>query len=185
MIKKWHYAIIIMSIVWTGCKKDKDLVIDPPPVINDPEVITTMKLTFSDSANPSDTRYAVFRDPDGDGGVGPDKFDTIKLAPGKIWVTTILLLNETVSPADTISDEVLEEANNHILCFTSGGTSATVTITDKDGNNRPLGLQSEWQTASAGTGTMQIELKHQPGVKDGTCNPGTTDVDITFQVAIQ
>jgi hypothetical protein len=184
-----HYnvltAIILMTICWTGCKKDKDPVPLPPPVSNDGEVITTLKLTFTDSANTSDIRYATFRDPDGDGGQGPDIFDTIRLAPNKTWYTGILLLNETVTPADTISNEVLEEANDHRFCFTPSGTSAVVTITDLDGNNLPIGLQSKWRTAGIGLGAMQIELRHQPGIKDGTCTPGSTDVDVTFQTKIQ
>jgi hypothetical protein len=32
---------------------------------------------------------------------------------------------------------------------------------------------------------MQIELKHQPGIKNGTCGVGETDIDILFPVKIQ
>ncbi|MBL0052923.1 MAG: hypothetical protein IPP29_16120, partial [Bacteroidetes bacterium] len=91
------------AVILTGCKKDKDTVPDPPPPGNEEEVITTMKLTFVDSSNVSNIKYATFRDPDGDGGLAYDIFDTIKLDANKTWITTILLLNETVMPADTIS----------------------------------------------------------------------------------
>ena len=182
---KMLLAALVVSTTWTGCIKDKDPVSVPQPPDNEPEVITTLALTFVDSANTSDVRYATFRDPDGDGGAGPDIFDTIKLASGKTWLTSILILNETVSPADTISNEVLEEADEHLFCFSPTGTSATVTITDLDDNSLPVGLQSKWKTASAGTGTMEIRLKHQPGVKDGTCEPGETDIDVIFRVQIQ
>ena len=112
---KLLFATLAVATIWTGCKKDKDLVPVPQPVVNEPEVITTMKLTFVDSSNTSNIKYATFRDPDGDGGLGYDIFDTIKLEPNKTWITTIILLNETVSPDDTISNEVLEEGVDHLF----------------------------------------------------------------------
>ena len=184
MTKMLLAGIVLASLI-TGCKKDDDLVPVPQPVVNEPEVITTMKLTFIDSSNTSNIMYATFRDPDGDGGASYDIFDTIKLQPNKTWYTSIILLNETASPVDTISNEVLEEANDHIFCFSPAGTSATVMITDLDGNSLPIGLQSKWKTAGVGNGTIQVELRHQPGVKNGTCTPGETDISINFQVKIQ
>lgn len=177
-------GILLVGLI-AGCKKDNDQVPVPQPVINEQEVITTMMLSFVDSANTSNIRYATFRDPDGDGGASYDIFDTIILQPNKTWYTSITLLNETVSPADTISNEVLEEANDHLFCFSPSGTSAIVTITDLDGNSLPIGLQSKWKTTSTGVGTMQIELKHQAGVKNGSCSPGETDININFQVKVQ
>jgi hypothetical protein len=178
-------ATALLATIWVGCKKDKDLVPVPQPIKNEPEVITTMKLTFVDSANPSNIRFASFRDPDGDGGAGFDIFDTIKLQPNKTWNTSILLLNETVSPADTISNEVLEEGVDHLFCFTPNGNSAVVSKTDLDANGRSIGLKSKWRTNTIGTGTMQIELKHQPGQKNGTCGIGNTDIDVLFKTKIQ
>ena len=182
---KLLFATLAVATIWTGCKKDKDLVPVPQPVVNEPEIITTMKLTFVDSSNTSNIKYATFRDPDGDGGAGYDIFDTIKLEPNKTWITTIILLNETVSPADTISNEVLEEGVDHLFCFSPTGTSATVIKTDLDANSLPIGLQSKWRTTSTGLGTMQVELRHQPGIKNGSCTPGDTDIDVVFQTKIQ
>lgn len=183
-IKTQIIAMLSITLLAGACKKDKDPVPAPPPVTNDGEVITTLKLTFTDSASTTDVRYASFNDADGNGGNAP-LIDSIKLAPDKTWLTTVLLLNETVTPADTISNVVLAEAVDHIFCFTPAGTTATVTITDLDANNKPLGLQSKWKTGVAGTGTMHVTLKHQPGVKDGTCSPGETDVEVTFPIKIQ
>ncbi|MSP69390.1 MAG: hypothetical protein EXR20_03885 [Bacteroidetes bacterium] len=182
---KLLFATLAVATIWTGCKKDKDLVPVPQPVQNESEVITTMKLTFVDSSNISNIKYATFRDPDGDGGLGYDIFDTIRLEPNKTWITTIILLNETVSPADTISNEVLEEGVDHLFCFSPTGISATVIKTDLDANSLPIGLQSKWRTTATGLGTMQVELRHQPGIKDGSCTPGDTDIDVVFQTQIQ
>ena len=43
-------SIIIISMFWQACKKDADLPKLPEP-INEPEVITSLILTFTDSAN--------------------------------------------------------------------------------------------------------------------------------------
>ncbi|TSJ46745.1 hypothetical protein [Fluviicola chungangensis] len=188
MNKKLNRLLVIGLVaasVITACKKDKDLVPVPQPVENEPEVITTMKLMFVDSSNASNVYYATFRDPDGDGGTSFDIFDTIILQPNKTWYTSILLLNETVSPIDTVSNDVLEEANDHKFCFTPAGVSATVQITDLDGNGLPVGLQSKWRTSGTGSGTMQVELRHQPGTKDGTCTSGETDISVVFPTKIQ
>jgi hypothetical protein len=60
-----------------------------------------------------------------------------------------------------------------------------VTITDKDGNNLPVGLESLWTTGAASSGAINVVLRHQPGVKDGTETPGDTDIDVVFPVNIQ
>ena len=179
--------ILVLGAValFQSCKKDKDEVATPAPPANESEVITTLRITFTDSANTADVRTAEFRDPDGPGGVAYDRFDTIRLDSNRTYFATILLLNETASPVDTISNEVLDEADEHLFCFTPSGTSASVTVTDRDGNNLPIGLQSTWITTSAGSGTMNVSLHHQPGIKNGDCALGETDVEVLFVVEIE
>jgi hypothetical protein len=166
---------IALASISTSCKKDDGDVTSPPPPSNEEEIITTMKLSFVDSSNTANIKYATFRDPDGDGGLAFDIFDSIKLEANKTWITTILLLNETSSPADTISNEVLDEGVDHLFCFTPSGTSATVKKTDVDNNGLAIGLKSKWYTGAAGNGSMQVELRHQPGIKTGSCSVGDTD----------
>lgn len=176
-------AAIIITVV--ACKKDKDLVPVPPPVGNDPEVITTLKVTLVDSASVQPTVTATFRDPDGDGGNGPDIFDTIRIANNTTYYGSILLLNETESPADTVSKEILDEDHEHLFCFTPSGTNISIIRTDSDGTYE-VGLQSTWRTGNASNGTTQIVLKHQvDGLKNGTCGPGSTDIEVTFVTEVQ
>jgi hypothetical protein len=187
-IKKLTFLGIIATSVFTGCKKDKDEVPTPPPIVNEGEVITTFKLTFVDSAGLAPTVTAQYRDPDGDGGNDAVQFDTINLLPNTTYFASVLILDETKSPADTISNEIEEEANDHLFIYTPASADVTVTITDVDTNTPtplPLGLQTKWKTMAASTGTVQIVLRHQPDVKDGTYAPGETDIDLTFQVVIQ
>lgn len=176
--------VLLIAVTVTACKKDDDLVPVPPPVGNEPEVITTMTLTFMDSAGVQPTVTATFRDPDGDGGSGPDIHDTIRLVNGTTYNVSIELLNETETPADTITHEIEDEDDEHLFCFTASGADVTIIRTDSDGSFE-VGLQSRWRVGAASTGTVQVELKHQPGVKDGTCPPGETDIDVTYVTEIQ
>jgi hypothetical protein len=61
-----------------------------------------------------------------------------------------------------------------------------VTITDHDTNPQqyPVGLQSNFVTGAAGSGWLRLVLRHQPNAKNGTYAPGSTDLDVGFNVVI-
>jgi len=63
----------------------------------------------------------------------------------------------------------------------------TITITDHDTNPQmyPVGLESKFVAGAAGSGWLRIVLRHQPNVKNGTYAPGSTDLDVGFNVSIQ
>lgn len=168
---------------FTSCKKDEDLVETPQPTINEPEVITTLTLTFVDDAGVQPNVTATFRDPDGDGGLGFDIFDTIRLQANTVYNCSVTLLNETVTPAEDVTVEIQDEDDEHLFCFTPSGANVTVVRTDSDGALE-VGLTSQWTTTAASNGTTNVILKHQPGVKDGTCAPGETDIEVDFVTEI-
>ncbi len=180
----WLLSPIALAIAISGCKKDEDLVQVPAPDQNEAEVITTFTITLTDVGGVQPTVSATFKDLDGDGGDPPTVFDTIVLAPSTTYSAEILLLNESETPADTISNEVLAEDDEHLFCFTPSGANVNITRTDTDGTYE-VGLQSQWVTGTASDGTTNIVLKHQPGVKDGTCSPGETDIELDFVTKIQ
>lgn len=185
--KNLFIAATAVALIITGCKKDKETVPDPEEPVNEIEVMTTFKLTFVDSANSTNIVTATFRDSDGDGGKAAVQFDSIKLAANKTYFTSVLILDETKSPADTTSNEVEEEANDHLFFYTPQGVNETITILDKDTHPTPLpvGLHTKWKTGGVSTGSTKIVLRHQPGVKDGTYAPGETDIEILFQTKIK
>jgi hypothetical protein len=166
-----------------ACKKDADLPKLPEP-INEPEVITSLKLTFTDSANASNVITANFIDNDGDGGNQPSTFDTIKLKSNTTYFASLSIFNSIVN--EEITSEIVEEANDHLFIYKPTAIDLAINVTDSDSNNPPLpiGLKSKWRTGISGNGTVQIILKHQPGIKDGTEAPGDTDVDLNFQTKI-
>ena len=172
--------IFTLSSLFLSCKKDDDKPSNPTDP-NEEEVITTLKLLFTDSAVVSPNVTATFRDLDGDGGNPPSVFDTIKLEANKTYLLEILLLNESVTPTDTISHEIAAEDDDHMFFFLHSGVNISTTYLDFDSNGLPLGLNTKWYTGIASSGTSKITLKHQPGIKDGTQAPGETDVEVTFQ----
>jgi hypothetical protein len=174
-------VIAAMAVMGTACKKDDDTPSNPGTGDNEGEIITTLKLVFTDSAGIVPGAEFVFRDPDGDGGNGPVEFDTIRLQQNTVYLSEIFLLDETKNPVDTISYEVLEEADDHMFFFQHTGTNIITTYLDIDSNGIPLGLSTKWRTGVVSSGTSKVILKHQPGIKDGTQAPGETDVEVTFE----
>jgi hypothetical protein len=186
IIFKLTGVALIATIFITGCKKDDDNVEEPVDT-NTSEVMTTLKLTFVDSAGVAPNVIAQYRDPDGDGGNSPVQFDEIRLLANKTYFATVVIQDETKSPIVTISDEVIEESNDHLFFYTPTNVNATVSITDQDSNTPPLplGINTKWRTQAVSSGTVRVVLRHQPGVKDGTYAPGETDIDLTFQAVVE
>lgn len=178
-------AVILLTMFWSACKKDKDLVAVPQPIVNAPELITSMVLFFTDSANISDKIKAEFRDPDGPGGNAAIRFDTIKLKPNKTYSMSLILLDETKIPFDTISNEVAKEKNDHQFFFSNTGLNLTTTYLDQDGNGLPVGLSTKWRTGNVSQGISKITLKHQVGSKNGSITTGDTDAEVIYQTKIQ
>jgi hypothetical protein len=182
---KKYLTIALLSLALFNCKKADD--IEPT---DDNELITRVDLIFTDSANKSTT--FSFQDKDGDSRTNPEKFDKIVLAKGKDYTLKIEVFDDSKSPVENISEEILEEADVHLFVFKSNPTGLlTTTLTDKDKNSLPIGLESTVKTAAtAGKGTYQVILKHQPElngvkVKTGREEGGSTDIDLSFEVEVQ
>jgi hypothetical protein len=83
-----------------------------------------------------------------------------------------------------ITDEIKKEQENHIVCYEVSNANLTVTRTDSAGVFL-LGLSSKWKSGLKSSGDLTVTLKHQPGIKDGSCNPGATDVEVKFPVKVR
>lgn len=174
-------ALIASSLSLSSCKKDDD---DPDDHDdhNEEELITTVQLQLGNTNN-GDQRTAKWSDSDGPGGENP-VIDTVYLDTSSTYSVEIEFLDESGAEVADITDEIREEASEHIICFDSSSDNLVISRTDSDGTYE-IGLESEWVTTSAGTYNVTISLKHQPDTKDGTCTPGETDVEVEFPVIIQ
>lgn len=189
--KEWGAAMLALAIVaLPGCKDDEE---DPPapPVVNEEELITTVRLTMVPALG-GDTAVFDWLDLDGDGGNTPIiTGDT--LVTGTVYNASLLLLNETENPADTISNEVADEAEAHQFFFATMGSGLTWTsYDDVDADGNPVGLASTWTTAGAGSGSISVVLRHEPdktasGVSTGdiTNAGGDTDIEVSIPFVVQ
>jgi hypothetical protein len=167
--------IAIISLTLSACHKDHDQ--------DEEELITTVRLKFTPASGPILT-YS-WQDLDGAGGNAPT-IPTINLEVNTVYSVELELLNESVTPADNITEEIQAEAEEHLFIFNSATSGLSILITDKDSNNLDLGLKSTWTTTNAATGNVNIVLKHNPD--KASSNPavtGSTDIDITMPVVIE
>lgn len=173
---------IIMLV--SACKKDDNNVYSPNP-INEEELITTVSLSFNSNAFPTLPIVYNYRDIDGIGGL-PPSIDTIKLNSNLNYMLNVMFLDESKTPTVDITEEVAEEANDHLVVFETDTNYLKINITDLDTNTPalPIGLSSTITSKAKGTTTLRIRLKHQPGIKNGDPNLGETDVDVVYPVVI-
>lgn len=146
------------------------------------ELITTVILHVTNGGIPIGDY--TWKDPDGDGGNAPLPADTIRLDSGNIYMVSISFKNQSGTNDIDLTEEIRNEGSAHLLCFTPTPASIQVKASDSDGKF-PIGLQSEWKSTEKNVGKMRIVLRHQPGVKNGSCDPGETDADVEFPFIIK
>lgn len=174
--------LFAFAIIFTGCNGDDEDPVKNPVDENEEELITSVELSFTENGNTTVFRFA---DPDGEGGNAPTEMDEIKLKANTSYTLAVRFLDESnADDVEDITEEVKEEDDEHLVCYTvTGGT--TVATTDKDGNGLDLGLTADVATSDAGMGQFTVTLKHQPGVKDGSCDKGETDVEVSFVTTVE
>ncbi len=181
----------------------------PLNIVEDPnadeEQITEVTLTFTPTGGGADIT-AVWFDADGDG-VGMPTIDDIELDASTEYTMAITLANTLEDPDEDITAEIAGEDDDHMFFFGftadifsspsgdgnigAGNRNDPLNYNDEDseaqdGSGNPVGLSTTWTTGAATSGTFNVVLKHQPGIKSGTSNStmGGTDVDIEFDINI-
>ncbi|MBK9175418.1 MAG: type 1 periplasmic binding fold superfamily protein [Flavobacteriales bacterium] len=170
-----------------ACKKEND---DHQHDTNEEELITTVELHFHQVGG-GEHKHFTWRDIDGDGG-NPPVIVADTLTPGMSYEVSMELLNESVSPTDSITSELQAEAAEHQFFFQVAGADVMVTYNDTDGNGDPLGLVTIWTVGAASSGTIVVTLRHEPdkgapGVSSGdiTNAGGETDIATEFPLVVE
>lgn len=151
------------------------------------ELITTLNIDLEAGGS---TMTLNFQDIDGDGGDAPI-ITTDTLAANTTYTGTITLFNESEDPAEELTAEIFNEAEDHQFFFASTGASVFA-YSDQDNNGNPIGLSFELTTSDAGNESYTITLRHLPvktetGVSAGdiTNAGGETDIEVVFEVIIE
>lgn len=180
-------TLALASLFIFSCSSDDDSI---PEIVNEEELITTTTISLTSEGNPTVTFTAT--DLDGDGPNAP-VIDDVNLLANTTYTGTVTLLNETESPAEDITEEVAEEADEHQF-FYQASTSLNVTTdyADADADGNPVGINFSLITGEASNGTFTVTLRHEPskgasGVAEGdiTNAGGETDVTQTFNVIVE
>lgn len=173
--------LLATPMLFASCSDDSD-----PEPEDDNELITTVRYTLTPTSGTGQAVTAVWKDVDGAGGTAPT-ISTITLVPNTVYTGTIEFLDETKTPADNITEEVREENYEHLVIYTPNPASLmNITRTDaKDRNGLEVGLTTRVQTGAAASGNLTIQLRHQPGTKDGSPLPGSDDANVTFPVVLR
>ena len=136
---------------------------------HDHEVITTVTLTFTSQTDDSELEFTWS---DADNSASPS-IDDIILQNADNYSLSVAFLNELEDPAEDITPEVSDEADEHQLFFTGSavegpatGTNADAIIAhtyeDTDENGHPLGLNNSISTLDVGSGEITVTLRHLP-----------------------
>ncbi len=183
-LASWLIAsLATVLILTTSCNRD-------PELPNEEELITTLIYTLTPTAGGAPVVLS-YRDLDGDGG-NPPVITTGNLTANTTYNGTIVLLNESKTPAEDITAEVRAEGKAHQLFFRSTVSGMTITYTDTDADGRPIGLSTQLSTGARGSGNLTITLRHNPnkaaaGVAQGNIANagGETDIETTFDINVQ
>lgn len=181
--------LLFFFVLFVSCKKDDSLTPTLPTIPNQEEVITTLNYTLT--APNGDVVLFSFKDVDGDGGNAPvivnGELDTNLTYSGKIE-----LLNETVSPAEDITEEVKEEGDEHQIFYQFSNSDLGTIYTDTDANGKPIGVSTQLITKGTSSSTLKITLRHTPdknasGVSSGDISNagGETDIEVTFALDVK
>ncbi|MDA0176673.1 type 1 periplasmic binding fold superfamily protein [Mesoflavibacter profundi] len=183
--------LLIASLIFVSCSSDDDNNDIPEPV-NEEEVITTITATLT-PAGGGTAIVLQSQDLDGDGPNAPVVTVSGDLAANTSYSGSLDLLNETESPAESITEEIEEEALEHQFFFDVSNGLFDVAYDDVDADGNPVGLSFIVTTdATTGTEALTITLRHEPnkdasGVSAGdiTNAGGETDIEVTFNVTVQ
>ena len=187
--------VFIISILFFGCAEE-------PVKESVPELITKMVLTFTPTSGSPILVSAT--DPDGEGVQNMAAEGAIILQQNKSYTLSITLFNELAdptSPEHDLTNEVSDEADEHIFFFAWTNNRFSVPVGDGNLDNRtdavqyldkdsagfPVGLATHWETSGMGKGIFRIQLKHQPEIKSAfsSAADGETDLDLIFDLEVR
>jgi hypothetical protein len=185
-MRKQIFALSLLGAVsLTGCIDDNE-----PDPVNEEELITTVRLTFTGPTGQAE--IFSFEDLDGDGPQAPIiTSDTLK--DSTVYRLGVEFLNATETPPESITAEVLAEGDEHQVFFqVSQSLNLSVSYNDTDVNGAPIGLLNNVITNANSNGTLKVTLRHEPnksaaGVPNGDISNagGETDIEVTFNVVIE
>ncbi len=181
--------VFSLATIFTSCSNDSDAT-----PVNEEELITTITAVFTPEGGGTAITLES-KDLDGDGPDAPAIAISAPFAQNTTYNGVVTFENESVNPAEDITEEILAEAEDHQIFYQKTGTinsfSYSTNADNFDADGKPVGLQIVFTTTTAATGTLKIILIHLPnksaaGVSDGdiTNAGGGTDAEAIFNITV-
>ncbi len=179
-------AVAAVALSFASCSDD-----DKPQQVIENEVITTVTATLTPTTGGTPI-VLKSQDLDGDGPNPPVVTVSGPFAVDASYTGTVTFLNEMVSPAEDITEEIHELGEEHQIFFRQSGLGV-FTYKDNDEAGKPVGLSFGYAAPGAATsGNLTITLRHLPnksatGVAAGdiTNAGGSTDAEVVFPITVQ
>lgn len=205
--------LVPLALLFTGACAD----VEDPDHDHDHNhgLVTTLVLTFTPTGGGESLSF-TWSDPEDD---GDPVVDDIVLPSGSedgphvalAYALDIALWNDLEDPAEDVTPEIEEGAEEHQLFFTGSAVEGPATgdnaaavlahaYADLDDNGLPIGLSNTVTTLARGTGALTVTLRHLPpedgaavkvsGLADDVAGGGfgaiggDTDVQVTFAVEV-
>ncbi|NAY91044.1 type 1 periplasmic binding fold superfamily protein [Muricauda sp. JGD-17] len=175
--------LFLATLLVTGCSEDDNT----PEEVNEEETITTLIITLTPAGGGTAITLQS-QDLDGDGPNAPVETVSGNLSTSTTYSGSVVVLNETETPAEDITEEVEEEAEEHQFFYVPTGNIAGITYSDQDSDGNPIGIEFELTTGAAGAATLTATLRHEPKKpNDGTLADagGETDATATFDLTVE
>lgn len=181
---------LLATLSFSSCSKDDN---EPTPV-NEEEVITTVTAIYTPVGGGTAITLQS-RDLDGDGANPPIITVSGPFAKNKTYNGAVTVKNESITPTQDITLEILAEAVDHQLFYQKTGTLNAFTYASEasnfDKNGKVVGLQSVFTTTEPASGNLKITLRHEPNKSganvaagDITNAAGSTDFEVTFSISV-
>ena len=171
-------TIFALFFVFTAVQCSKD----SPDEIHDHETINRVTLTVT-RADGTSTDYTWNEG---------DNEPTINLGANSTHQVSIAFYDVSdAAEVENITEEVIEEADEHFVFYEVASASLTISAASndiRDSDGIAININTEWTTGDASSGVVQAALIHGPTSKTGSTRSslgGGTDVELNFPVEIQ
>jgi len=151
----------------------------------------------------------AWSDPEND---GDPVIDDVLLADGEIYDLGLAVWNELEDPAEDVTVEISDDAEEHQFFFTGDAVQGPATgenadaivehaYADTDANGAPVGLENTLAAIAAGSGSLVVTLRHIPpedgnavkteGLAEAVAAdglgaiPGENDIQVEFPVTVE
>jgi len=150
-------VIVVFSLSLSGCSKSASTI---TPSLPGNEFLTTVQLQLTNTADPNDVQLCSSTQ------ISPYthtyQVDSIyngnaflRLKANSTYTGRVIILDETVTPADTISDEILARENYHLFFFQPTPILASNIVVSNTTTDIP---QNDWLTGQPASDTTAFGI---------------------------